>query len=101
MYLVEILLPLYDNEGRRFGAGEFDRVRDELAEHFGGVTAFRRSPAEGLWKEGGETSRDRVVIFEVMADSLERDWWREYRAELERRFQQEKIVARATGFEEL
>src|ERR1700760_1137312 len=101
MYLVEILLPLYDNEGRRFGAGEFDRVRDELAEHFGGVTAFRRSPAEGLWKEGGETSRDRVVIFEVMADSLERDWWREYRAELERRFQQEKIVARARRFGEL
>jgi hypothetical protein len=101
MYLVEILLPLYDNDGRRFGAGEFDRVRDELADHFGGVTAFRRSPAEGLWKEDGETSRDRVVIFEVMADSLERDWWREYRAELERRFQQDKIVARATGFEEL
>jgi len=101
MYLVEILLPLYDNEGRRFGASEFDRVRDELADHFGGVTAFRRSPAEGLWKEGDETSRDRVVIFEVMADSLERDWWREYRAELERRFRQEKIVARATGFEEL
>lgn len=101
MYLVEILLPLYDNEGRRFDAEEFDRVRDELAAAFGGVTAFRRAPAEGVWKEGGEESRDRIVVFEVMADSLERDWWRDYRAELERRFRQDKIVARATSFEEL
>ena len=101
MFLVEILLPLYDNEGRRFGAGEFDRVRDELAARFGGVTAFRRSPGEGVWREGGEESRDRVVIFEVMADELERDWWREYREELERGFRQEKMVVRASEFEGL
>ena len=101
MFLVEILLPLYDNEGRRFAAEEFDRVRDELAGRFGGVTAFRRSPAEGIWKDGGETSLDRIVVFEVMADSLERAWWREYREGLERRFRQERLVARATSFEEL
>jgi hypothetical protein len=101
MFLVEILLPLYDNEGRRFGVGEFDRVSDELAERFGGVTAFRRSPAEGVWREGGGESRDRVVIFEVMAEELDRAWWRGYREDLERRFRQEKIVARATRFEEL
>ena len=101
MYLVEILLPLYDNEGRRFAAAEFDRVSDELAERFGGVTAFRRSPAEGVWREGGEESRDRVVIFEVMAEGVDRAWWRDYRGELERRFRQEKMVVRATEFEEL
>src|ERR1051325_5388456 len=101
MFLVEILLPLYDNEGRRFGAGEFGRVRDELAARFGGVTAFRRAPGEGVWREGGGESRDRVVVFEVMADALEREWWREYRGELERRFRQEKMVIRASEFEEL
>jgi hypothetical protein len=101
MYLVELLLPLYDNEGRAFGAEALDRVRDELAEKFGGVTAFRRAPAEGVWKEGGEESRDRVVIFEVMSDALEREWWRKHRAELERRFRQEKIIVRAMRFEQL
>jgi hypothetical protein len=101
VHLVEILLPLYDNEGRRFGAGELDRVSDELASRFGGVTAFRRSPAEGVWREGGEESRDRVVVLEVMAEDLDRAWWREYREELERRFRQEKMVVRASEFEEL
>ncbi|HWW76571.1 MAG TPA: hypothetical protein VNZ44_14335 [Pyrinomonadaceae bacterium] len=101
MFLVELLLPLYDNEGRAFGAAEFDRVRDELARRFGGVTAFRRSPAEGVWREGGGESRDRVVVFEVMAEELDRAWWREYREGLERRFRQEKMVVRATEFEEL
>jgi hypothetical protein len=101
MFLVEILLPLYDNEGRRFGAEDFDRVSEELAARFGGVTTFRRSPGEGVWRAGGGESRDRVVVFEVMSEGLERAWWREYREELERRFRQEKIVARATEFEEL
>jgi len=101
MYLIQILLPLYDNEGRAFASDEFDRVRNEMAERFGGVTAFRRAPAEGVWKDGGEVTRDQVVVFEVMADELERRWWSDYRAELERRFRQDKIVARATRYEEL
>jgi len=101
MHLVELLLPLYDNDGRPFGAAALNRVRDELAGAFGGVTAFRRSPAEGVWEEGGEVSRDEVVIFQVMTGALDRAWWAAYRAELERRFRQEKLVVRATEFEEL
>jgi hypothetical protein len=102
MYLIELLLPLYDNDGRAFGAEAFDRVRNELAQAFGGVTAFHRSPAEGVWKdESGGVSRDQVVIFEVMAEKLDREWWARYRRELERSFRQERIVVRATGFEQL
>lgn len=101
MYLVEILLPVYDNEGRAFGAGDYNRVRDELAARFGGVTAFRRAPGEGVWAEGGEFSRDLVVIFEVMAPALEREWWAGYRRDLEARFRQDKVIVRATEFEEL
>ncbi|HEX8722912.1 MAG TPA: hypothetical protein VF736_20000, partial [Pyrinomonadaceae bacterium] len=101
LFLVEILLPLYDNGGRAFGREAFDRVSDELAARFGGVTAFRRSPAEGVWRDGGGESRDRVVVFEVMTVELNRAWWRVYRVELERRFRQEKMVIRATEFEEL
>ena len=101
MYLIQILLPLYDNEGRAFDRQSHDRVRDELTKKFGGVTAFRSSPAEGVWKEGGEVSHDAIIIYEVMSKELERAWWANYRAELETRFRQERMIVRATLIEQL
>ena len=102
MHLIEILLPLHDNEGRRFPPERFGEVRRELLDHFGGFTAFARSPAEGLWQAGdGEPVRDEVVIFEVMADWIDRSWWRSYRSELEKSFAQQEIVVRAREVEKL
>jgi hypothetical protein len=101
MHLVQILLPLSDNGGRRFDSAAYARVRAELAERFGGITSFTRAPAEGMWKEGGHTNRDDIVVFEVMTRALDRPWWERYRAELEDRFQQEAIVVRAIKVEML
>ena len=102
MYVVEILLPLADNEGQPFSPDVWKAVREELVERFGGLTAFTRSPAEGLWKaEEGERSRDEIVILEVMADTLDRGWWRGFRSELEARFRQDEIVIRASAVERL
>lgn len=100
MHLIQILLPLYDNEGRRFPRAMYDAVRTELAERFGGLTAHTRAPAEGIWAEDGEPpSRDDIVIFEVMADRLERAWWRDYRQTLEREFRQDAIIIRSQEIE--
>lgn len=102
MHLVQILLPLYDNDGRALARDLYDRVFRMLTERFGGVTAFTRSPAEGAWKEpGGGANRDRVVIFEVMVERLDHDWWGAYRRQLEADFKQEKILIRAMGVEAL
>jgi C4-dicarboxylate-specific signal transduction histidine kinase len=96
-YLIQTLLPLYDNDGRAFGEEPFAATRTELTERFGGLTAHLRAPARGLWKkDDGQVQRDDVVIFEVMTDALDRPWWKEYRATLEARFAQEAIVVRAT-----
>ena len=102
MFLVEFLLPVSDNDGKRIAKDEFDRVRHELTERFGGVTAFLRSPAIGHWAdEAGVVRRDEIVSFEVMIETLDRDWWRGYREKLAQRFRQEEIVVRATSFERL
>jgi hypothetical protein len=101
MHIVEIFLPLTDNQGNAFGAELFGKVRAELVERFGGLTAFTRSPAEGIWEEGGEVTRDEIVIFEVMADSLDRRWWQAFRRRLDRNFRQEEIVVRAQEAERL
>jgi hypothetical protein len=97
MYLVQILLPLYDNDGHTFEAVQYVRLRAELADRFGGVTAYTRAPARGVWKgDTGETSRDDIVIFEVMTRELDRDWWTAFRRDLESRFRQESLIVRAS-----
>jgi len=63
------------------------------------LVRYRR--ARGLELDNGETTQDEIVIFEAMDDDLDRDWWRNYRAELERRFRQDEVVVRALAFEPL
>jgi hypothetical protein len=102
VFLVEFFLPVYDNDGTHFSRDEFDRVRRELTERFGGVTAFMRSPALGLWEDdAGQARRDELVSFEVMTETLDRDWWGEYREQLAERFRQQEILMRAISFERL
>ena len=103
MHLIQILLPVYDNEGHESPQVEFRRVSSELSHRFGGLTAFTRAPAEGVWKES-ETSHpthDDIVVFEVMVEDLDRAWWKDYRRDLERRFKQDEVVIRAQTMEQL
>ncbi|HEV7868910.1 MAG TPA: hypothetical protein VGO90_14580 [Chthoniobacteraceae bacterium] len=96
MHLIQILLPLFDNAGQRLPQELYRQVSAHLTERFGGLTAFTRAPAEGLWQEGDEdTTRDEIVIYEVLAETLDTDWWSAYRAELETQFRQERIIIRA------
>jgi hypothetical protein len=102
MHLVQILLPLYDNQRARFPQAAYDEVSRELTEKFGGVTSFVRSPGEGLWKEGeGNVSRDEVLMFEVLTESVQRKWWKKYRRVLEQRFSQHEIVVIAVKIKKL
>jgi hypothetical protein len=96
-YLIQILLPLYDNDGNPFDPREYLHLRTELADRFGGVTAYTRAPARGVWKDDatGETQRDDIVIFEVMTDTLDRAWWADFRKNLEGRFRQDTLIVRA------
>jgi hypothetical protein len=103
MHLVQLLLPLYDNDGQPLPQLAFRRVSSELAHEFGGLTAFTRAPAEGVWKEhdNARPINDDIVVFEVMTEELDRAWWRAYRTELERRFRQGLVVVRAQEIEQL
>ena len=102
MHLIHILLPLRDNNKQKFPAQYFEKVRDDLTERFGGITAFTRSPAVGLWKEADEDiRRDDVVIFEVITEKLEVDWWTEYRKRLQDQFRQDELLIWAANITKL
>jgi hypothetical protein len=97
MVTIELFLPLHDQEGHHFPQDFYADVRALLAERFGGVTAFMRSPAIGIWRDDdGIAHRDEIVVFEVMAEQLDTAWWGAYRRQLERRFRQDEVLIRAT-----
>ena len=102
MHLVQLLLPLRDNNGRPFDKSVFEGVRAELTERFGGMTAYLRSPAEGRWRDpAGAGALDDVVIVEVMCRDLDRAWWAQYRERLARELGQQELMARALCAEAL
>jgi hypothetical protein len=102
MYLVQLLLPLYDQTGQRFANALYDQTAQELTKRFGGLTAYTRGPAVGFWEaRPGQTQRDDVVVYEVMVGQLETEWWAAYRRMLEQRFAQDELVVRAQPIQRL
>jgi hypothetical protein len=94
-YIVQVFLPLYDNGGRRFHADAYIPLRQELTARFGGLTAYSRAPAEGLWQREGAVAFDDIIVFEVMTNDLDRIWWSQFRRRIEKEFRQDEIVVRA------
>jgi hypothetical protein len=102
MHLVQLLLPLKDQDGKPFPRSQYRKIREVLTERFGGLTAYTRAPAEGLWDVGDdEVLLDDIVIYEVMVADLDREWWRQYRTGLEEEFDQDELVVRAQEIERL
>ncbi|MBV9992369.1 MAG: hypothetical protein JOZ72_13895 [Alphaproteobacteria bacterium] len=101
MRLIQILLPLTDNDGAAFPEAVLRSIQQEQVDRFGGLTAYERSPARGIWQRDGAQQKDEVVIVEVMSNNLDEDWWREFRKRVERELRQEKLIVRAIPCEEL
>ena len=101
MYLIQILLPLYDNNKQAFDRSLFDKVRDDLKNVLGGVTLYRNSPAEGAWNDKTGTDYDELITAEVITDSLHQAWWKQFKHEMEQTFKQKELMIRCIKFERL
>jgi hypothetical protein len=102
MFMVQLLLPLHDNDHNAFPSALFEEVEREMTHRFGGVTAYVRAPASGAFRNArGRVMQDDVVVVEVMCSELDRAFWREYRERLTGLFEQEELVVRALPFERL
>jgi hypothetical protein len=99
MYNVQILLPLCDNSGEPFPADILKALQDELTKRFGGLTAYTRAPAKGVWAPGPIPKCDEIVIVEVMVEDLDKEWWQAFRRHTECILQQHELVIRAIPIE--
>jgi hypothetical protein len=99
MVLIQMLLP-YGPAARN--DAPFRMTREELVTRFGGVTAYTRSPAQGVWSppDGGR-EHDDVVVVEIVAPEFDRTWWRPYADTLAARFGQDVIHVRALAIDML
>jgi hypothetical protein len=93
--LIQILLPTSPATNAPLTA-----TARELGAAFGGVTAYVRSPAKGLWTApDGRAEQDDVMMMEVVTERFDRSWWKDYASTLARRFQQQTIHVRAMPIE--
>lgn len=99
MHLIQILLPLRDNNGNRIERSVFSEIKAHLTDRFGGVTAYSRAPAEGRWLQDDEEVEDEIVVYEVMTGVVDMHWWGIYRQQLEGQFRQQEIIVRALPLE--
>lgn len=102
MFLIQMLLPTKVAGGTAISDEVLGVTRDELIAEFGGLTAYGRSPAAGAWTSPeGRVEEDNVMMVEVLAETFDVAWWRDYGARLKRRFEQESIHIRASDVQVL
>ncbi len=95
MQLFQIFLPVYNTQKQIFPSHFYTSLATNLTEKFGGLTSYSRSTAEGLWKEeNNNTVKDDIIIYEIMVESVEVEWWRNLKKRLIIQFEQEEIIVR-------
>ena len=95
--LFQIYLPRNQKNGKPFSGSLFQKVKSQLTEKFGGLTMYTRAPAKGLWKDEGEkTVSDDILIYEVMATEYDTEFWKSYKAKLEKKFKQDEVLIRCS-----
>jgi hypothetical protein len=89
----DVYLPLHHNDGRPIAPNHVARFKKVLVDEFGGLTHFPQEN-EGIWKFGGITFRDKVIILRVLSndDARARKFLAEFRVELMRTLEQADIL---------
>ena len=76
--------------------GALQALRLALFQHM-----FIRAVSIPQFSRANDVSRDDVILFEVMVESVDRDWWTQYRGRLEQRFAQDEILVRTMPVERI
>lgn len=92
--LIQLFLPLADNQGKLFPPAYFNAVKQQLTQKFSGLSVYENSPVNGSWKDKAEVKKDSLLVYEVMSDEIDAAFWEKYKTRLQKQFKQESIVIR-------
>ena len=97
-YRFELLIPLADNQGRRFPWPKIERVSAALLEPFEGCRSQPLTPYMGLWRYRGVVYREGLLLFIVDAPRSDEslDWMRNFKERLKKQFGQVDIYLAVT-----
>ncbi|MFZ0512624.1 MAG: hypothetical protein WAM14_13530 [Candidatus Nitrosopolaris sp.] len=90
---VEILLPLFDNEGNAIDKSKFFETRKELVTEFKACTFL--GPTQGMWIDNEEKEYNDIHCgFYVMAPNTEKstNFFKNYKETLKKRFKQLDVL---------
>jgi inorganic pyrophosphatase len=89
----DIFVPQVQASGQRYTEAVTRGIKEEITTFFGGITDTRYTQ-EGLWKVGGMTIRDELVIWRVLSDkgAAGDAFMQDIRKRLEEALQQELIL---------
>ena len=89
-FITQILLPKYDNFGRRFERSRFAAFHARMIRKFGGWT--RKGQAEGAWlSPSGRLFTDEHWVYEIGHSRKDLTFWLAEKEQLKDEFDQDDI----------
>lgn len=93
--LIQLFLPTTAENGKAFPGTYFHAVKQKLSKKFDSLSVYLKSPVIEHIKDDGPTlAKDTVLVYEVVSDSVETDYWSQYQQFLQKQFKQDDIVIR-------
>lgn len=89
----DLYVPTVSETGKRFSKTKLDRLKKLLISEFGGLTYFPQK-SKGVWRIGGVSFRDDIVILRVLTGNTARvkAFWRKTKKRMQAEWNQKMIL---------
>jgi len=93
--LIQLFLPTTTENGKAFPGTYFHAVKQKLGKKFDSLSVYLKSPLIGSLKNDEPIlAKDTLLVYEVISDIVETDYWSQYQQFLQKQFKQDYILIR-------
>lgn len=96
-HLIQLFMPTHDVRGNTFDPDLYSEVVAELSAVFKHLSVYTRDTSGPIFSTSTDqpVKQSSMVVYEITTDLIDPEWWSNYRAVLESRFQMREILIRA------